>query len=106
MIQEFETSEFVSTIVIERAKKVQKGKKGQLSFKRLFDISNRVMKYNPQIRISISSRSIESFCSSMKIECNQRKIEVGQFDHKFEDKLCQYKPIDKKVEQAFINANF
>ena len=98
MIQEFETSEFMSTIIIERAKKVQPGKKGQLSFRRLFDISNRVMKDNPQIRISISSRSIESFCASMKIECNQRKIEVNPINGMFEEKLCQYKPIDENID--------
>ena len=106
MIREFETSEFMATIVIERSKRLKQRKKGQLSFQRLFDISNRVMKDNPTIRITINSKSIEAFCSSMGIKYSQHIIVVDKTIDAIETKLSQYKPVDKVVEKAFVKANF
>lgn len=106
MIKEFDTSEFLSTLILNRFESHRYNKNGKVGFKRIFMISHKVMRENPSIRIRISSSSIESFCAFVKIRCAEQKIILTKADLEKVAKLNQYKPIDENVVSAFINANF
>ena len=106
MIREFDTSEFLSTLIINRFENHKYNKKGEVGFKRVFMISHRVMRENPSIRIKISSTSIKSFCAFAKIQCDEQKIILTKADDKKMAKLSQYKPLEDYVVRAFTKANF
>jgi len=106
MIREYDTSEFLSTIILARNEAHKYESKGKVGFKRVFTISHRVMKENPTIRIRISTTSIRSFCAFMKIECQDQEIILKKLDNHMTDKLQQFRPLDERATSAFIKANF
>lgn len=106
MIKEFEPSEFIATIIAERSNVLKNNSIGTLSFNRLFAIKHRVEKINPFIRIRINSESILSFCSYLNIECKDKKIKIKKMSESDIARLKQYMPIDKKIIQDFISANY
>ena len=102
MITKFDTSEFLSVVIAEKAKPQTAT---VIKYHDLFTTSNKIVKKNRDIRIRMNTVSIKEFCNFLNdkcevhVSCNETEITIQENPANKIAKLKRYNPTNDVADK-------